>query len=237
MALRGQQIPEFFETGKTYFVSNHFYGCIKNAFDENGELVPRSENEWYKLINDIQVEVKVTIIRIPDQRSIDLVDASSKDNGLRLFQPSRSGENKWSFPVSAPPYPRMNHDYGRALFAHCFPANGGDEDQDAENDDSDGADDVEDEGDDRVVRRHDAAYGQILFTAFTEFHLTASGEEGNLDATIGLSGIKLNTRFNSFEFGFFMSSPEDDTHRYFYGQERDVTFAHFLEGLDDWFIP
>jgi len=66
------------------------------------------------------------------------------------------------------------------------------------------------------------------------FRVVAS--EKNRDASIGISGFSLVAYFTA---SVLTTNPYrvNPTHLYFDGQGRDVTFAHFLEALDNWFIP
>jgi len=118
MAIRGQEIPEFFESGKmNYNTLRHFHGFkkIENEFNDDGELVA----EYSDWIRDLDFDVKVTMIRIPDQRPIHLVTWSMQ---ILNLSSTGSGENGLSF--DSPSFgwddddllPLVNHDYGRALF-------------------------------------------------------------------------------------------------------------------------
>jgi len=211
-AIRGQEIPEFFETGKlNTVISNHFHVLknIENTFDDEGELA-EDYSDWATSTSDLQLTLKVTIIRITDHQSINFL--SLRSGYFRLSRLPGPGENdEWSFDSDKSCsslnifalYPQMNTDYGRRLFQHCFP------DEDAR-----------------------PCYEKINLS----FRLVASDkEENNSDASLGFSGFSLAT-FVSENFG---NVPDhiDDTHLYFDGLGRGVTFAHFLEAFDKWFIP
>jgi len=104
----------------------------------------------------------------------------------------------------------MNPTYGSDLFEHCFPL------------------------------KH---YVQILVEVNVTFRLVK--DETSRDATIGITSCGLVSYFRSHQFEL----PLADNHqrrealvheKFGVGSEEEeerVAFAHFLEGLDDWFIP
>jgi hypothetical protein len=225
MGIPGEQMEEFFQTGKMDFrspVASEPVRVYPSLVDADGEL----PDDCSDIIRSVDFEVKVTLVRIPDRRAINLLDwgttlkVNRKPVQLNLTEwHLEKIEAYWEYVER--PVPILNLDYGRALCAHCFAG----EQVDFNN--------VEGGFNWPFARERPQPgrpYNLYQFYLEQNYHfrlktLGGKGEDDNILSEIRISGYSLRAQFFNHLYA-------DD---YFHGREGGVSFAHFLEGLDDWF--